>query len=326
MESRVLPRVGLPFVAIKSAGIRGKGLWAKMKGLLLIPFSFFEALKAVHRYKPDVALGVGGFVSGPSLVAAWLLRVPLAVHEQNLTPGITNRFLGLIAKKIFVSFEETVGYFHTRKTEITGNPVRKEVIEPEEGEPEIPTERFGEGTTLLVFGGSQGASAINRAAVDFFRAHPKIRDRTNLIHQAGKRDLLEVREAYRDMGYERAVVTPFIHKMGRAYKMADLVVSRAGAGTIFELAALGKPAVLIPYPHAVGDHQTYNAAALASRGAATMIKQSEVERGALGRTLRKFLTDPQTLKSMAGKAADFATPQAADEICEGLERMVKGKD
>lgn len=325
LESRVLPRVGLPLVTIKSAGIRGKGLWAKLKGLFLIPLSFFEALRVVFQFSPDVTLGVGGFVSGPALVAAWLLRVPCAVHEQNLTPGITNRLLGLIAKKIFVSFEETGGYFPSRKTKVTGNAVRREVLEPGNEEPEIPTERFGAGVTLLVFGGSQGASPINRAVVEFFRAHPKIRDHTNLIHQTGRSELVEVREAYREMGYERVVAAPFIHKMGQAYRMADLVVCRSGAGTVFELAALGKPAVLIPFPHAAGDHQTYNAAAMASRGAAVMIKQSEVEKGALGRTLRELLTDREKLKAMAGKAADFAAPRAADDICDGLEEMVGRK-
>jgi len=326
LESRVLPRAGLPLVTIKSAGIRGKGLWAKLKGLFLIPVSFFEAMRVVRRFEPDTALGVGGFVSGPALVAAWLLRVPFAVHEQNLTPGITNRLLGLIADRIFVSFEETKTCFPVRKTEVTGNPVRKEVIEPENGEPEIPTERFGKGVTLLVFGGSQGASAINRAVVDFFRAHPVIRDHTNLIHQAGWKDLAKVREAYSEMGYGRAVVVPFIHKMGQVYRMADLVVCRAGAGTVFELAALGKPAVLIPFPHAAGDHQAYNAAALASRGAAVMLRQSEVEMGALGSALRELLSDREKLKAMAGKAADFATPLAADEICERLEKMAHGKN
>ena len=323
IESRVLPRAGYPLVTVRSAGIRGKGVVAKIKALCLTPVALIESIKAILSFGPKVALGVGGYVSGPALLAVWIMRVPFAIQEQNVTAGLTNRILARLAEKVFVSFEESAEFFPGDKVVVTGNPVRPEVIETPKGEPELRLEKFGPGKTLLVFGGSQGANAINRAVVDFFRSHPKIRDHTNLIHQTGKADINEVREAYSDMGYDRAVVTPFIYGMGEAYRVADLVLCRSGAGAVFELAALGKPAVLVPFPQAVGDHQTFNAAALVKHGAAAMVKQNDIEKGALARALKELLTDDEKLASMAGKAASFSKRDSAEEICGHLENMAR---
>ncbi len=325
IESRVLPKEGLALATVRSAGLRGKGAGAILRGLVLIPVALLESVGILRSFRPDVAFGVGGFVSGPALLAAKLMGVPFAILEQNVTPGVTNRVLARIAKKVFVSFEESLDYFSSKKAVVSGNPVRNEVVSPAAGEPELKLDKFDSDKTLLVFGGSQGAVAVNRAVVDFFRSHPTIRDHTNLIHQTGRRDLSEVREAYREMGYERTIVTPFIYRMGEAYQAADLVICRAGAGTVFELAALGKPSILVPFPHAVDDHQAFNAAALAGRGAAVMIRQEEIEKGALSRALKELLTNSEKLEAMAGKAAGFAKPDAADVICDGLEEMTGNK-
>lgn len=323
IENKVLPRLGYPLVTVRSAGIRGKGAAAKLRALFLLPAALFESIKAISSFHPDVALGVGGYVSGPALAAAWLLRIPFAIQEQNVTAGLTNRILARFARKIFVSFDESVQYFPARKAIVTGNPVRREIIEPDNGEAEFDFGKFGEGLTLLVFGGSQGARAINRAVVDFFRSHPTIRDHTNLIHQTGKEDFEEIYEAYREMGYQRSIVVPFIYMMGDAYRRADLVLCRSGASTVFELASLGKPAILIPFPDAAGDHQTFNAAALAKRGMAVLIPQKEIEKGALTRALKELLTEPDKLKSMSRKAASMAKSDAADAICAALESLAR---
>jgi len=324
IESKVLPKEGLPLATVRSAGLRGKGFGALILGLGLMPVALIESIRIIGSFKPNVALGVGGFVSGPALVAAWLLGVPFAVQEQNVKPGMTNRLLARPAKKVFLSFDESLKLFPSDKAVVVGNPVREEVFSPSNAEPELKLDKFGAGPTLLVFGGSQGANAINRAIVDFFRSHPKIRDHTNLIHQTGRNDLSFVRDAYREMGYERVIVTPFIYNMGEAYRSADLVLCRSGAGTIFELARLSKPAILAPFPHAAGDHQTYNAAALAGRGAAVMVHQREIEKGAIGRAIKDLLTNSEKLATMANKVADFAMPDAADDICKGLEEIARG--
>jgi len=319
IEAKLLPAQGFALATVRSSGIRGKGLSGMLRGIWLIPVALMESLRMVRSYKPHVALGVGGYVSGPVLAAVWLAGVPFAIQEQNVTPGLTNRILAHLAKKVFASFEESRKYFPAKRVVVSGNPVRPEVISVPEGKPELDLTNFKTGVTLLVFGGSQGARAINNAVVDFFRKNPEMKDSVNVIHQTGKDDFEAVRKAYFEMSYDRAVVTPFIYRMGEAYRAADLVLCRAGAGTVFELAALGKPAILVPFPYAVGDHQTYNAAALAGLGAAVMVVQKDMATGALESALKELLMKPDKLREMAGKAAGFAKPDAADEISRGLE-------
>ena len=325
LEARVLPKEGIPLKLIYSAGIRGKGVVGTIKGLALIPVSFAQAMWSVIDFKPHAVLGVGGFVSGPVLTPACILRIPTAIQEQNLVPGITNRILGQLVDYVFTAFEERGQYFSEKKLMVVGNPVRDDLITPPPGEQELHLEKLNpDYLTIFVFGGSQGSRPINRAVMDFLRSNPTLRDRLNLIHQTGSSDLDEVNREYRDMGY-KAIVIPFIHNMYEAYQSADLVIARAGAGTVFELMAVGKPSVLVPFPQAVSDHQTFNAVALASRGAAMMVRQAEIEKGALNRTLKELLSNTDRLKEMGEKAQSLARVDAADVIAHKLNEMAEKK-
>lgn len=323
LEARVLPREKLPLIMVHSSGIRGKGISGAIKGMALAPVAMLQSARAVISYRPHVALGVGGFVSGPVILAAWMLRIPTAIQEQNAVPGWTNRILGRFVDVVFASFEESGRYFPAKKLMIVGNPVRDDVINPPNAEPELHLENLNPDLrTLLVFGGSQGARPINRAVVDFLRSNPTLRDRLNLIHQCGSADLEDVQHGYRDMGY-KAIVVPFIHRMGEAYAAADLVIARAGAGTVFELMALSKPSVLIPFPEAAGDHQTFNAMALAGKGAAVMVRQAEIADGALSRALKELLANHARLKEMSERARALACVGASEIIAQKLHEMVE---
>lgn len=322
LEAKVLPREKLDVKFVRSVGIRGEGIIGALRGLLLIPVTLFQALRIILAFKPSVALGVGGFVSGPVIFIACLLRIPTAIQEQNVIPGITNRILGKLVDMVFVSFPESTRYFPSNKVMVTGNPVREEIISPtQQGESELRRELLEPAKlTVLVFGGSQGARAINRAMVDFMRSNPAVRDKINLIHQTGSADYQWVHDEYAQMGY-KAIVMPFIYKMAEAYSVADLVVCRAGASTVFELLAAGKASVLIPYPYAVGDHQTYNAMALAEKGAAVMVKQSDIEKGVLSRTLKELIGDRERLKVMGEKARSLAKLDSAEVIARKLDEL-----
>lgn len=326
MEARVLPREGLPVRMVASSGIRGLGIAGMIKGLALIPVTIAQAAMTVRSFKPHAAVGVGGFVSGPAIVAAWLLRIPTAIQEQNASPGWTNRILGWLVDVVFVSFEESKKYFPANKVIIAGNPVRENLFQTSNGSGDLRLDNLDKRRqTLFVLGGSQGARPVNRAILDFMRSNPVMRDRLNVIHQTGAADFDDVQREYREMGYNKALVAPFIHSMNDAYRTADLVVARAGAGTVFELMALGKPSVLIPFPQAAGDHQTVNAMSLASRGAAVMVRQSEIIDGALSRTLKELLASPEKIREIGEKARSMAKTEAAEIIARKLDEMASRK-
>jgi len=326
LEARVLPREKIPLITVRGTGIRGTGIKGIAKSMALIPIAIFQSLKVALSYRPHVALGVGGYVSGPVILAAWVLRIPTAIQEQNAVPGWTNRILGKFVNVVFAAFEESAKYFPERSLMTVGNPVRDEVINPPNGEMELHLENLNPGLrTLLVFGGSQGARPINRAVSDFMRSNPTLRDRLNLIHQCGSADLEAMQNEYRDMGY-KAIVVPFIHRMGEAYAAADLVIARAGAGTVFELMALGKPSVLIPFPEAAGDHQTFNAMAMAQKGASVMVRQADIADGALSRMLKELLANHARLKEMSEKARALSSIDSSGIIARKLHEMAERQE
>lgn len=326
LEAKVLPRENLDVKFVTSVGIRGKGIIGVLKAILLLPLTLFQSFQILLSYKPDAALGVGGFASGPVILIASLLRIPTAIQEQNVTPGITNKILGKVVDRVFVSFSQSAQYFPSKKVMVTGNPVREEIVNQAVGESELRKDLLEPGkVTVLVFGGSQGARAINRAIVDFLRANPTFRDKINLIHQTGTADYQWVHDEYAQMGF-KAIVMSFIYKMAEAYSAADIVICRAGAGTVFELLAAGKASVLIPYPYAAGDHQTYNAMVLAEKGAAVMVRQSEIEKGMLSRTLKELIADRERLKIMGEKARAIAKPDAGEVIARQLEELAQKDD
>jgi UDP-N-acetylglucosamine--N-acetylmuramyl-(pentapeptide) pyrophosphoryl-undecaprenol N-acetylglucosamine transferase len=309
IEARLVPAEGITAEWLSVTGLRGKGPLPLALAPLTLSRALAQALKALDRHRPDVVLGLGGFAAGPGGVAAWMTRRPLVIHEQNAVAGLTNRFLAQLATRVAAAFP---GSFSAALAPIViGNPVRPEI----EALPE-PAARAADGRgrlRLLVFGGSQGAAALNRllpAALATLAAE----ERPELRHQAGRGQAAAVGEAYAAAGIT-ATVEEFIEDMAGAYGWADLVVCRAGALTISELAAAGLPSILIPFPAAVDDHQTANARYLAERGAAVLLPEETLDPKLLAREIRRLCQmEPDARLAMAEAARRAATPGAAERL------------
>jgi UDP-N-acetylglucosamine--N-acetylmuramyl-(pentapeptide) pyrophosphoryl-undecaprenol N-acetylglucosamine transferase len=315
IESRVIPREGFPLDLLRSVGLRGASPLAYARGLALVPLSLAHAWRILSQRKPDVVIGVGGYSSGPVVLAAALRRIPTLLLEQNAAPGLTNRWLAHLVDAAAVTFEETVTYFG-RRGFVTGNPVRAEFLEDgvDVGSSAAPR--------VLIFGGSQGAHAINMAMV---AAAPKLaahHGRLAITHQTGERDLALVRDEYQRAGLE-ARVEPFLFTMDREIKQADFVVSRAGATTLAELTAAGKPAVLIPLPTAADDHQRKNAEVLARAGAAEVLDQRTLTGDQLADRIFALAGDPARRDAMGRAARALARPDAARAIADRVLALAR---
>lgn len=313
METRLVPEAGIELHTLAIGGLRGKSLRARLAAPWRVVRAVISALRLLSRLRPDVVVGFGSFAAGPGGIAAALRRIPLVIHEQNRVAGVTNRTLARFAQRVLTGFPDTLA-----GGEWTGNPVRPEIASLA-----APAERFAARaghTRLLVLGGSLGAAALNEtvpAAIARLPAdlRPQVR------HQTGRNHDAATAQAYRDAGVE-AEVTPFIADMAQAYGWADLVVCRAGALTLAELAAAGVGAVLVPYPHAVDDHQTRNAQFLVDGGAAELVPQSALSADALAQRLSALLADRAQLLAMAQSARSLARIDAADRVADAcLERV-----
>jgi UDP-N-acetylglucosamine--N-acetylmuramyl-(pentapeptide) pyrophosphoryl-undecaprenol N-acetylglucosamine transferase len=316
IESRVIPREGFQLDVLRSAGLKATSIAARLRGLGLLPLSGADAWRILSRRTPDVVIGVGGYSSGPVVLAAALRGIPTLLLEQNAVPGFTNRTLARFVSAAAVTFDETVAFFRG-KGFVAGNPVRPEFFETEAGR-SAPADR----PRLLIFGGSQGAHAINMAMVE---AAPRLAAdarRLAITHQTGERDLERVREAYRAAGLD-ARVEAFLFEMDREVKAADLVVCRAGATTIAELTAAGRPAVLIPLPTAADDHQRKNAEVLAKAGAAELLPQAELTGDVLASRVLALAGDEARREEMARAARTFARPDAAKVIVDKVLELAR---
>jgi UDP-N-acetylglucosamine--N-acetylmuramyl-(pentapeptide) pyrophosphoryl-undecaprenol N-acetylglucosamine transferase len=320
IESKVLPREGFELDLLRVVGVKGTSIRTALGGVALLPLSFLDAWRIVSRRRPHLVIGVGGYSSGPVVMLAALRRVPTLIAEQNAVPGLTNRILSHVVSAAAVTFESTVSFFG-RRGFVAGNPVRPEFFE------ELPFEGGPEGgggdrrkVRVLVFGGSQGAHAINVAMVE---AAPRLAADAgvDLTHQTGERDLELVRRAYRDAGLA-ARVEPFLFGMDREMRQADVIVSRAGATTIAELAAVGRAAIFIPLP-ASDDHQKKNAEVLARAGAAVMVEQKDVTGAVLAEQLLALAHDPPRRARIAAAARTFARPGAARVIVDRALELAK---
>ncbi|MDN5871792.1 MAG: undecaprenyldiphospho-muramoylpentapeptide beta-N-acetylglucosaminyltransferase [Nitrococcus sp.] len=304
LEARIVPAAGIAMEWIEVRALRGRGLqgWLGAPGMLLR--AVWQALRLVARYRPRVVLGMGGYVSGPGALAAWLLRRPLLIHEQNVTAGFTNRLLRRRARIVMTGFP---GIFAGSAPSVwTGNPVRSEII----GVP-VPRLRYAmrrDTPRLLVLGGSQGAEVFNRV-IPAALARLEPAQRPLVRHQAGQRTVALAREAYRRHAVA-ASVSEFIDAMAEAYGWADLVVCRAGALTVAELAAAGVASVLVPFPYATDDHQTANARFLSRAGAAVLIPEHAFSAQRLSFVLSRLLGDRDRLWVMAQRARQQGRPQA----------------
>ena len=318
LEARLVPAEGIALERLSVTGLRGKGLLPWLAAPLRLTVALVQALKIMRRHQPLVVVGLGGFVTGPGGVAAWLTRRPLIIHEQNAVAGFTNRCLAHLARVVLEAFPGSFGReVHAR---VIGNPVRRDI-----GALSAPRERFAGRSgpmRLLVFGGSQGAARLN-AVVPFALARLVGKVVFDVRHQAGERWLEEGRAAYARAGV-RADVRPFIDDMAEGYAWADLVVCRAGALTVSELAAAGIGAVLVPFPGAVDDHQAHNAQYLVRAGAAVVIADRELTAERLAAELERLCAGRGKLLAMAERARQLATPRAAQELAESCLALIPG--
>jgi UDP-N-acetylglucosamine--N-acetylmuramyl-(pentapeptide) pyrophosphoryl-undecaprenol N-acetylglucosamine transferase len=317
MESRLVPEHGFDMEWVEIAGLRGKGLGAILSGPFRLLGALRQAWTILRRRRPAVILGMGGFVSGPGGLAARARGIPLVIHEQNAIPGLTNQWLARIASRVFEAFPGS--FPQARKAIATGNPVRPAIaaLPP-------PRERFAGRTGpahVLVVGGSLGAQALNETLPRAL-ARLSAASRPLVRHQAGEKTLAAAQAAYLQAGVA-AEVTAFISDMAQAYAWADLVVCRAGALTVSELAAAGLGAILVPYPHAVDDHQVSNARYLTEAGAALLIIQRDLDPAGLAMTLETLLADRARLLTMAEAARTRATPAAVDQIAAACLELAR---
>ncbi len=319
LEKKLVPEAGFELSLIKSTGLKNVGVAGKVKGALLLPRGFFEAWKLIKDFRPDVVVGAGGYVSGPVLLMAYFMGVPTMAMESNALPGFTNRKLARFIDKAALTFEEAQRFF-AGKGVITGNPVRREFFDIK------PKEREESEFHLLIFGGSQGARAINNAMIEALRFLDSYLEKLHITHQTGEADLENVRKGYADAGWSGADVRPYISDMVSVFADTDLIICRAGATTCAELAAAGKAAVMVPLPTAADDHQRKNAEALENAGAAVMILQADLSGERLADEIKALIDAPEKLTAMENAARGLAKADAAKIAVDMIEELaVKNK-
>lgn len=320
IEARVLPEQGWPVRFVSSGFIKGRGWFGVLKGVLKTGLGILQSLGIVLSFRPSFILGMGGYSSVPMVLAGRLMGVRAAIHEQNAVPGLANRLLGKIVNKVFIAYPDCRTFFPDGKTEMTGNPVRKSILGAGREEAEKSTENF----TVFVFGGSQGAKKINAVAAKVFCRDEMKRHGIKIIHQTGYDDYESVANAYRNAGVN-AEVYPFIEDMAWAYGTAGLVICRAGAATISELLATGRPSILMPYPYAADDHQRKNAEYVVKNGAARMITDSDLTATRLLEELEELIGDGSELVIMGKNAETLAHSDASARIYEEIVHLVDEK-
>lgn len=315
-EGKIVPEYGFELRFIKVGRFKGGSILNKLWTLLGLPFAMIRACQILKREKPVAVLGIGGYASGPTIMAAWMMGLYTAVLDQNVHPGLTNRILGKIVKKVFVSFPATKKFFSKKKTSLTGNPVRTKV---QCSDYKVPTNDF----CLFVFGGSQGASVLNQKFLEAAARLPNLWQEFEIYHQAGVNDIEKIKIFYKENRI-RATVSSFFDNINEIYEKAHLVICRAGAGTVTELAMSGRPAILIPYPFAADDHQKKNADFFVQAHAAWMIEQRNLTGERLAEKIYSLRKHPQELEAYAHAMKQLAKPDAAKAIVGAL--LQKGED
>ena len=317
LEADVVPRAGFPIDYVQVTGLRGKGVLSLLAAPFKVMLALWQSLSILHRRQPSAVLGMGGFVTGPGGLAAWLRRCPLLIHEQNARAGLTNRLLAPLARRVMEAFPDT--FAPSAKVLRTGNPLRKSFTD--DVAHEAQTDRADRALRLLVIGGSLGAVRLNEVVPAALAAMPAAQ-RPEVWHQAGKRNIATARDTYAAAGIE-ARLEPFIDDMAAAYRWADVVLCRAGAMTIAELAAAGVPSILVPFPFAVDDHQTANARYLSAQQAAVLLPQPQLTAERLGEILLSLT--PTTLKAMAEAARKLALLDATTQVVEQCLAVARGE-
>jgi UDP-N-acetylglucosamine--N-acetylmuramyl-(pentapeptide) pyrophosphoryl-undecaprenol N-acetylglucosamine transferase len=314
IEFKVLPKEGFKLETIPVRGLKGRGMRGVLDALWGVPAGVFRSLSIIRNFRPDVVIGLGGYASGPLVLAGKLRRLRCAIMEQNLRPGFTNKFLARVVDRVFTSYRESTVYFPRAKVIESGNPVRWR---------KLPDVKKSAKFMLLIFGGSTGARRINFALVDALKQLTDLAPKLQVIHQTGSADFAAIKQAYGDLPFE-AEVLPFIEKMDEAYARADLVLCRAGATTVAELTAFGKAAILVPYPYAIYDHQRWNAQALRDQQAAEMILDRELNGEILAGRIRTYVSDPARVERMAVAARALGRPEAAARVVDECYLFLRG--
>jgi UDP-N-acetylglucosamine--N-acetylmuramyl-(pentapeptide) pyrophosphoryl-undecaprenol N-acetylglucosamine transferase len=318
IEARVVPAENFPIEWLSIGGLRGKGIVTLLAAPFKLAHALWQALGVMRKHKPAVVVGLGGFVTGPGGVAAWLTRTPLLIHEQNAVAGFTNRCLSKLARDVLEAFPNSFGT--TDRARAIGNPLRADILQVA-----APTSRFAGRAgpiKLLVVGGSQGASRLNSIVPQALARLIKAGMGFTVTHQAGERWIAGAREAYSQAGVAADVV-PFLNDMAAAYGAADVVVCRSGALTVSELAAVGVASILVPFPAAVDDHQTRNAEYLVRQGAAVLIADRELTAERLADELGKMAKDRATLLAMAERARLLARPRATEDLAAACRTVLE---
>ena len=316
IEKRIMDEHGARFIAMRIEGLRGRGL-RSVRGIVLLPAAFLNSLVLLVRLRPALVIGVGGYSSGPVVLLASWLRIPTLILEQNVRPGFTNRLLVRWAKKAVVAFPSSLPAFRGKGVWL-GNPVRDEF--------ENLPPRAEDGTlAVLVFGGSQGSSVLNRAVASALPLLRAERGRLALVHQTGKEDCEWVKQAYREAGFDEALVAPFYPEMAGCFRRSDLIVSRAGATTCAELIAAGKPSLLVPFAGASENHQEANARELEKTGGAEVILEKDLTPERLAARVLYYLERREELRRMAGGLASLRTGRSAAKIAELCFELMAGK-
>jgi len=315
IENRLVPAAGFSLQLVEVGALKNVSVTRRMKTLFDLPRAIMTASKMIRDFAPDVVIGVGGYASGPAMLAANIRGVPTLAFEPNVVPGFANRVVARRVSAAAVHFEETCKYF--RNCHVTGVPVRRAFFD-------IAPRRMGGTPTLLVFGGSQGAHAINQALVESLSGLLARIPDLQIIHQTGERDFAEVNDAYLREGVH-GEVAKFIDDMPGKFSRADLVVCRSGASTVAEITAAGKPAVFVPFPRAADDHQNVNARALERAGAAIVVEESKLEAAYLVDTITALLVDQARLDRMSKAARSLSHPQAVEDIARLVYQLVEDR-
>ena len=322
IDKTALSNLGFATRSIKSQGIKGKSFIAVLKALFQQPLALWEAAGIIRKFKPDLVFGVGGYVTGPVILAARLLGVTTCIHEQNSIPGLANKLLGYIANKIFVSLPGSEKYFPASKTILSGNPVRNTILKVSR---ETRPESGQEPSTLLILGGSQGARRLNSIMLEAAEnILSKLSPPPFIIHQTGGHDKDHVQRKYVELGLN-ARVQDFFSDMAEIYSQADLIISRAGATTLAELTVFHKPVILIPFPFAADNHQEINGQYLVEAGAGLMFRQADLTGDKLGMEIKRVLEDKKLLAEMAENSGKVARPEATDTIINACMELLKNR-
>ncbi|GBE31467.1 UDP-N-acetylglucosamine--N-acetylmuramyl-(pentapeptide) pyrophosphoryl-undecaprenol N-acetylglucosamine transferase [bacterium BMS3Bbin05] len=313
IEASVIPREGFTLEFVRAEGLVGKSIYKKIRAAFYLLLAMVDSCRIIRKYRPDMIVGSGGYASFTTVFAGLFLTTPTLILEQNSRPGLANRILGRFADMVCVAYHESISFFPKNRTYLTGNPVRERVLR---GSRVSALKLFGldeNKFTVLVFGGSHGASSINKAMIDALKYLPDMRTHLQFLHQTGEKDYEFVRNAYRNSGFSGMIVQ-FIFQMAEAYAVSDLVVSRAGATTLAELTAIGKPSILIPYPYAAGNHQELNARKMEQMAAAFMIIDRELNGRKLADMIRELYTNEKVRKTIQQNSLALGQRHAAEKV------------